>query len=495
MRKKVKIIFILLLLLSITIINDTGYCRGEGRGHLFNHFAGISNPPPKPIPNKSDVHSESKPSEDYSGVFAVSIADVTPVTADRLMRLAIKKNKIAVVRMYLSLREFKDLDRQEEEHIASLPEQSGEEAILHDLDQELEVTDPVLKRIYGRKQEIVEEFRRIDSKEKKEFMEVPDVIIAHNRPFIPLEELLLKTGESYSLLGPSFEPPFFAPDMLKTHPALMIASGVLHGPKNPDFIHEKLGAYLNTGGTVIVFSQSNGSDYGVLPVPQEPDRTFRRVSGYGYKEDQSFFTDATCIDKWHQVLAGQSRNTQTLHINGYFTNFPSTATVLLRKKANSHPVMIIYPYGQGFVVVTSLYSEFTDGSKQPSPEEVALICDLISWAKKPAKLVVMKPGEKVSLSISVSNRTTHVAVSIKLLVYNPGRSTLVSQQDAKKSISPGSSTQTSMEYSAPLTAPLGIYHVDYQLYNGKGIMIQPAAETDSGRFAVRKAETMIRNMK
>lgn len=488
MRKKVEIISILFLFLSVPIIGNSGYCRGEGRGNLVNNLAKNSNPPSKSIPNKADIRSETKPSVDYSGVFSVSIADVTPMTADRLMRLAIKKNKIAVVRMYLSLREFKDLDRQEEEHIASLPEENGEEAILHDLDQVLEVKDPVLKKIYGRKQEIVEEFQRLDSKEKKEFREVPDVIIAANRPFIPLEELLLKTGESYSLLGPSFEPPFFAPDMLKTHPALMIASGVLPGPKSSDFIRERLETYLDAGGTVIVFSQSNGSDYSVLPVPQEPDKAFRRVSGCGYKEDQSLFTDATCIDKWHQILAGQDRNTQTLHINGYFTNFPSTSTVLLRKKANGQPVMIMYPYGQGFVVVTSLYSEFTDGSKQPSPEEVVLICDLISWAKKPAKLAEVKLGEKVSLSISVSNRTTHVAASIKLLVYNPGRSTLVSQQDAKKSISPGSSTQTSMGYSAPLTAPPGIYHVDYQLYDKKGMMIQPTAETDSGRFVVRKVE-------
>jgi len=34
---------------------------------------------------------------------------------------------------------------------------------------------------------------------------------------------------------------------------------------------------------------------------------------------------------------------------------------------------------------------------------------------------------------------------------------------------------------------LGICHVDYQLYDAKSTMIQPTAETDSGRFVVSVA--------
>jgi hypothetical protein len=102
----------------------------------------------------------------------------------------------------------------------------------------------------------------------------------------------------------------------------------------------------------------------------------------------------------------------------------------------------------------------------------------------------MKPGERVSLSISVLNHATRVAAAIKLLVYNPDRSILLSEQVVKRSLRPGPSTQVPMQYSTPFAALLGIYHVDYQLYDAKGIMIQPTAETDSGRFAVSKATTL-----
>lgn len=474
------LMFIIFLFLIITITRT-------------NTSSGNSIQPLKSIPNKSDQGLENKYSEyeDYSGVSALSIADVTPATAERLMRLAIKKDKTAVVRTYLLLKEFNDLDRQEEKYIASFPEVDAEEAILHDLDQELEVTDPVLKKIGARKQEIIEEFRRIDSKEKKEFREIPDVAIVPNELFGPLEKLLMKIGEPFTYVNLSL-----SIEKMRNHPVLIIKSGALYGLRNPNLLSkfsefsEELREYINTGGTVIVFSQPHGSNYSILPEPQEPDKAFRKVSGYGYKEDQSSFTDAASIDKWHQILSGQSRKTLTLHINGYFTNFPSFATVLLRKKANGQPVMIMYSYGQGRVIVTSIHSCFADGRQQPSSEEAALIRDLISWAKKPAKLAEMKPGEKISLSISVSNRATCVAESIRVFVYNPDRSILLSEQVVKRSLRPGSSTQVLMQYSALLAAPLGICHVDYQLYDAKSTMIQPTAETDSGRFAVSKAATL-----
>ena len=122
------------------------------------------------------------------------------------------------------------------------------------------------------------------------------------------------------------------------------------------------------------------------------------------------------------MLSGQSKSTPNINVDGYFTDYPSNATVLLRRTANGQPDLLMYEHGQGRVIVTSMYSDFALKQNQAFSEEIALIRDIISWAKKPDQLPEIKPGESVSVSVSVTNNTTNDASSVKLLIYNPDRS-------------------------------------------------------------------------
>ena len=118
----------------------------------------------------------------------------------------------------------------------------------------------------------------------------------------------------------------------------------------------------------------------------------------------------------------------TMNVDGYFTVYPSSSSVLLRRTVNGQPAMLVYPHGQGRVIVTSMYSDFAFGQSQASAEERALIRDMISWAKKPEQIPEVRRGEAISLSLNVANHTDTDAASAKVLIYSPDRSVLVSEE-------------------------------------------------------------------
>jgi len=113
--------------------------------------------------------------------------------------------------------------------------------------------------------------------------------------------------------------------------------------------------------------------------------------------------------------------------------------------------MIVYDTGLGKVIVSSMYSDFAMSHNQASSEELVLVRDIISWAKKPEQLPEIRPGEAVSVSVSVKNVTTTDAASIKFLIYNPDRTTVVSEQLSSVSISAGFFSPIRTQYASPVT--------------------------------------------
>jgi sugar lactone lactonase YvrE len=307
----------------------------------------------------------------------------------------------------------------------------------------------------------------------------PDVALFSYGFYKPFISLMLKYKEPVAFKGLDF-----TPSIANDHPVMVIPSGGLYGFENSTFLKASLSEYVNQGGTLIVFAQQHGYEFSTLPVPQETDGSYKTIIGYGWTEDQSCFTNAVYIDTQHQMLSSISKSTPTLSVDGYFTSYPSNTTVLLRRTANGQPAMIMYEHGLGKVIVSSMYSDFAMSHNQASSEELALVRDMVAWAKKPAQLPEIKPGQTVSVSVSVKNVTTTDAASVKLYIYNPDRTIALSTQLSSVSIPAGSSAQFVTQYASPATASLGIYHIDYELYDSTGAIIQPQAETDSGRFVV-----------
>jgi len=219
-----------------------------------------------------------------------------------------------------------------------------------------------------------------------------------------------------------------AMEMINSTPLLLIPSGGLYGYENSSIFKATLNEYVAQGGTLIVLSQKHGYDYASIPTPDG-----RPITGYGWEEDINCFADAFTIKTWHQMLAGQRSVTPTANVDGYFTSIPDNSIVLMRRTANSQPALFMYQHGAGRVIVTTMYSDWAYGHGQTSQEEIALIRDMLSWAKKPTVLPEMKPGESITVPVTLTNSTATDAATVKLQIWNPDRSTLLLEHTFKGS--------------------------------------------------------------
>ncbi|MFH0844922.1 MAG: hypothetical protein V1930_05555, partial [Pseudomonadota bacterium] len=324
--------------------------------------------------------------------------------------------------------------------------------------------------------------RKLDGRRdqfENEWKGAPDIALFSNGFYKPSISLMLKIGEPVS-----FKKIDFDPKMIKDHPILLVPTGGFYGLKNSTLLKALLREYVNNGGTLVVFSQQHGYDWGLLPAPVDSKTGEERpISGYGYQEDQSCQFNSVYVDSYHPVLSVFSTSTANIGVDGYFTSYPDQSTVLLRRVSNGQPAMIIYPYGNGQVIATTLYTDFAFSHSQANQAELNFLANIISWAKKPEDLVEIGPAEEANLTMTLSNFTDSDAVSAKFTVLGPNRK-VISESTHEVSLPMGQSTQTAISYPTASDHPLGIYHIDYSLYDSIGKMIQPRAETDSGRFVV-----------
>ncbi len=323
------------------------------------------------------------------------------------------------------------------------------------------------------------EFSQNNSVISAHFDETPDVAMLENGYFEEMSSMMAGWSEPVLLLDTSF-----SPDIVAHHPVLVIPSGGLFGLERSEFFRGQLEEYVKAGGTLVVFAQQHGYEYSVLPVPREGDGSYRRVHGVGWAEDISCFFAAAHINEWHQVLSGLRRNSPTLSVDGFITEYPSNSRLLLKRNKNGYPVLLMYEYGLGRVIVTTMYSDSAYGQGQASSEELAIVRDIIAWAKSPGDLPEASPGGVVEFPIEVVNRSGREASSVRLLVFAPGRGTLVAEHVKPLSLGPGMSANVAFSFATDSRSPLGIYHVDYLLMDAAGGVVQPQSETDSGRFVV-----------
>jgi len=259
---------------------------------------------------------------------------------------------------------------------------------------------------------------------------------------------------------------------LKYYPIMIIPTAGLHGLDNSPTFRQKLGDYVSAGGTVIVFAQQHGYEFKSLPGGE--------VSGYGWNEDQSCHTNAAYINVYHPIFAGQDSANLDANVDGYFTTWPSNTIILLRRTSNGMPAMIAYPYGSGWVVASTLFSDWSYGHGGMTEDELNLVRDLISWAKNPDKEIKeYKPGEMVSINAPVTNHIGNPSNSILLTVLDPNRN-VISTAEVMYPLNSGESTEIPFTYTASL--PLGIWWVNYSLQDANGKTIQ--YETDGERFQV-----------
>jgi len=213
---------------------------------------------------------------------------------------------------------------------------------------------------------------------QNDFKTAPDIALFAYGYYNPSISLMLRFKEPVAFLGLDFDP-----QIVKDHPVIITPSGGLFGLENSQMLKAQLDEYVKNGGTLIVFAQQHGYEFSILPVPQEADGTYKTITGYGWTEDQSCLWNGTYVDTWHQIFSGIYTSTPSANVDGYFTDYPSSATVLLRRIKNGQPAMLMYEYGNGRVIVSSLFTDWGYAHSQATQDELKIVRDMISWAKKP----------------------------------------------------------------------------------------------------------------
>jgi len=260
---------------------------------------------------------------------------------------------------------------------------------------------------------------------------------------------------------------------------LVIPTGGLYGMEQSEIFKAVLGEYVRNGGTLIVFAQQHGHDFSALPSPDE-----KPLECYGWREDQSCHTNSIFVDTWHPALSSATESLVSSAVDGFFSDYPSNSTVLLRRRVNGMPAMLTYPYGEGRVVVTSMYEDWGTTHWQSSYEGRAIVRDLITWAKNPDLEIpeynlINNPDPEVSLNLEIKNISDKTASKAKILWLDPDRN-LYFEEEKSESVLAGETINipVSHTFSDVPNWHLGIWHTDYILYDSEGDEIQPQPESD-----------------
>ncbi|MEK9150424.1 MAG: hypothetical protein AAB267_10330, partial [Candidatus Desantisbacteria bacterium] len=178
----------------------------------------------------------------------------------------------------------------------------------------------------------------------------------------------------------------------------------------------------------------------------------------------------------------QTKNILDASVDGYFTRWPQNATTFLNRTKNHLPSMIMYPYGKGWVVATTIYADWGFTYDQSTNDETILVRDLLAWARQPEKTIPeLKPGETINIPVNIINATTTISADkIILKILDPDKE-IITTQEIMKSVPPMSSVIATFTYTvAP--SKLGIYWINYTLIKTDGSMVQ--SEIEGEKFAI-----------
>ena len=146
--------------------------------------------------------------------------------------------------------------------------------------------------------------------------------------------------------------------------------------------------------------QMLGEDFTTVPTP--PGETLK---AYGWFEDQSCWSGNIEVTAAHPLTAPFTTTIVSVPVDGYIEQWPSAATVLLRKKAGGMPAMITYPLGTGRVVVTTAFEDWARSNGRSTNESQALLAGIVRWGiSRESELPTYHWGSRGVLDLPVTVR-------------------------------------------------------------------------------------------
>jgi len=172
------------------------------------------------------------------------------------------------------------------------------------------------------------------------------------------------------------------PELARRLSILIVPTGGLPMGENSDIFKSYLETYVRAGGTLIVFAQMEGVDFNVLP---EGDKFIAN----GYLQDISCFSGGVSLSERHPIISSEDYYRTSISLDGDFESYPDGSKVLLVKQSGNAAILT-YQYGDGNVVVSSMFPDFiyhmAGSLGWSSIDEKHFVRDMITWGILPAQL-------------------------------------------------------------------------------------------------------------
>jgi thiol-disulfide isomerase/thioredoxin/PKD repeat protein len=301
---------------------------------------------------------------------------------------------------------------------------------------------------------------------------------------------LVRTGRNAALVELSLQG-------VGDYSMLVIPSGGLAGLETSESFKSRLWSWVESGGTLIAFAQQRGDEFEALPGGE--------VTGYGWAEDQSCHFRSVGLTRYHPILSGQTVEEPSFNVDGFFTSHSENASVLLTRIKNGKPAMILYEYGAGRVLASTLYTDMSGSLYQQGENELMFMRDILAWAEAQTDIVTYAPGDlelaipvsnplsgasgdtvpefnagdMVTLTVDVENTGDLTADTVTLMLYDPGYN-LADSVNVTSTIPANETRQVTLNYQTSADAETGIWKILYLLYSGD----EPVAADFGGEFTL-----------
>jgi hypothetical protein len=116
--------------------------------------------------------------------------------------------------------------------------------------------------------------------------------------------------------------------------------------------------------------------------------------------------------------------------------------------------LLYYPYGNGTVILTSLYTDWGYAHSQATLAELRVVRDLITFAKNPNLPIPMYDLSEnfnpfISLNVTVKNSAETSASRAILRVYTPDRKRVLHTIEQAVGLAPGEEVEIPVQFTLP----------------------------------------------